>query len=54
MIGGCGCGMCGVVYRIPAVALPLAPMDASGDMKLALSGTTKVGGMVEIGMGSDV
>jgi hypothetical protein len=35
MIGGGGCGTCGVVYLFPAVALPPTPVDVSGGTKLA-------------------
>jgi hypothetical protein len=34
MIGGGGCGACGVVYLTPVAALPPAPTDIIGGMKL--------------------
>jgi hypothetical protein len=51
---GDGCGMCGVVYLTPVAALPLAPADVSGGLKLACTGMAKVGTIVEIGTGSGV
>jgi hypothetical protein len=53
-IGGGGCGVCGVVYLTPAVALLPTTMGASSGTKLVCPGMAEVGGMIEIGTGSGV
>jgi hypothetical protein len=53
-IGMGGCGACGAAYLILIVVLLPAPADASGGTKLAGPGMADVGGIVEMGTGSDV